>query len=253
MKLAFSRPTTDRDEQRLLFDQFRACGFDGLQLKAGQYARYLDTPARFREEWGSDPGATAALIFGGKLDAAGIAALRQVIAFAALVGSERVVFCHGIPHAGVTPADLDSFARTLAALGHEARERGTRLSLHHHFNQPVMQRADFDRFFDAAGEGAVGLTVDTAHLVMSGITDIAALIRDFRAVIDNVHLKDYAEGEFRVLGEGGIVFDAVFAALREIGYDGWLCADEESGADLREGMAASAHFLRAGLARIRPA
>jgi inosose dehydratase len=108
-----------------------------------------------------------------------------------------------------------------------------------------MHREDFDLFFDALPEPTVGLTVDTAHLVKSGVPDIAALIRDFRHVVDNVHLKDYADGDFRVLGEGSLDFDPVFAALREIGYDGWLCADEESGSEIRAGLEASCRFLNA--------
>jgi inosose dehydratase len=247
MRRAFSRPTAGDAEQRLLFSSFRAAGFDGLQLKAGQYQRHLREPDRFRAEWGEDTGAVSALIVGGTLDDAGIAALRQVIAFARSVRSERVVFCHGIPRRGRTPGEIQGFARRLRDLGEEARAAGVRLSLHHHYDQPVMHREDFDLFFDAAGEGAVGLTVDTAHLVKSGVHDIAELIRSFRAVIDNVHLKDFADGEFRVLGEGDIPFDPIFAALREIGYDGWLCADEESGADLQAGMAASFRFIQAAV------
>jgi inosose dehydratase len=244
MKLAFSRPTTGDPEQRLLFSSFRAAGFDGLQLKGGQYQRYLNDPQRFQRDWGGDPGLVSALITGGTLDDAGIADLRRVIGFARSVASERVVFCHGLARHGLDRTDIQRLARILAELGEEARDRGVRLSLHHHYDQPVMHRDDFDAFFSAVGARPVGLTVDTAHLVKSGIADVPAIIRDFRAFIDNIHLKDYADGSFRVLGEGKIDFDPIFQALREIGYDGWLCADEESGSDLQAGMRACAQFIR---------
>lgn len=249
MKLAFSQPTAGEEAQRRLFTRFRDAGFDGLQLKAGQYERYVGDPARFRTEWGSAPGAASALITGGRLDDPGIAALRRVFAFAADVGAERVVFCHGVSRTGVTDEDLRRFARTLSELGKEARDRGVRLSLHHHYDQPVMRRADFDIFFDAADSAYVGLTVDTAHLVKSGIEDIAGVIRDFPAVLDNVHLKDFARAEraWRVLGEGEIDFAPVFAALRRIGYDGWLCADEESGSDTQAAMETCRRFIAHGL------
>jgi sugar phosphate isomerase/epimerase len=243
MRLAFSRPTADEVEQRLLFRSFRAAGFQGLQLKAGQYQRYLTEPERFRLEWGDDPGLVSGLITGGTLDDAGVTSLRRLIGFARAAGSERVIFCHGISRRGVTAEDLRRFAGILNEMGREARAAGVRLSLHHHYDQPVMHRDDFDRFFEAADPGSVGLTVDTAHLVKSGVYDISELIRRFSPVIDNVHLKDYAEGEFRVLGEGAIDFAPVFQALEQVGYDGWLCADEESGGDLRTGMAASCTFL----------
>ncbi len=62
MKLASSKPTRDADEQRLLFEHFRPVALDGLQLKHGQYAAYLDRPARFTGEWGHLPGVASALI-----------------------------------------------------------------------------------------------------------------------------------------------------------------------------------------------
>jgi sugar phosphate isomerase/epimerase len=142
---------------------------------------------------------------------------------------------------------LEQLAVTLSELGKEARDHGVALSLHHHYNQPVMHREEMELFFDAAQPGAIGLTVDTAHLVKSGIQDVPQIIRDFRHVIDNIHLKDYAGGNWQVLGHGDIDFDAIFAALKEIGYDGWVCADEESGGDLIQGMEECYQFMRRGL------
>ena len=243
MKLAFSTPTADADAQRRLFSGFRAVGYDGLQLKGNQYLRYLQEPERFLEEWGGEPGAASALIFGGALDGPGQAALRDVLTFAQAVGSERVVFCHGVSRRGLSDADIGGFAHTLSELAKEARDRGIRLSLHHHYDQPVMHRPDFDTFFGAVTSDALGLTLDTAHLVKSGVTDIAELIHAFAPAIDNIHAKDFAREQFQVLGRGDIDFVPLFAALEHIGYDGWVCADEESGGDPAEGMADCRRFL----------
>lgn len=245
MRLAFSKPTAGADEQRQLFDRFGPGGYDGLQLKAGQYQPYVDDPARFTDRWGAAPGATSALIAMGTLDDDGRERLRAVVAFGAAVGSERVVFCHGMRREGLTDADIAGFAGVLSELGREAADRGVALSLHHHYDQPVMYRRDFDVFFDAADRDAVHLTVDTAHLVKSGVTDLAGLVADLAPVVDNLHVKDYADGEFRVLGRGDLDLDPLFATLRSIGYDGWLCADEESRTGLVEGMDASMAYLRA--------
>lgn len=242
MKIAFSKPTRDEAGQRELFADFRAAGYAGLQLKGGQYAGYLDDPAGFTARWGADRALTSALITMGSLDDAGVARLRQIVAFAVATGAERVVFCHDHPRAGVTAADLRSFARILSAVGREASGQGVALSLHHHDQQPVMGYDDFGVFFSAADH--VGLTVDTAHLVKSGVTDVAGLIRDFGPVIDNVHLKDYAAGEWRILGRGTLDFKEIAAALSDVSYRGWLCVDEESPAPLAEGLHASRAYLR---------
>jgi sugar phosphate isomerase/epimerase len=255
-KLAFSRPTDNDEERRTLFTSFRASDYQGLQLKYGQYSSYLDQPARFIDQWG-ETGLTAGaglapareiasgLIMGGLLDEAGIEELRRVFRFAQIVGSERIIFCHAQSRQGLMSSDIKGFARVLSELGKEALQQyGVMLSLHHHYNQPVMHRQDFAIFFDTVDEGAVRLTVDTAHLVKSGIDDIAGIIREYRHVLDNMHMKDFAGGDFKVLGQGHIDFTPVFGVLQEIGYGGWLCADEESGGDLLSGMEMCAHFMK---------
>ncbi len=236
MKLAFSKPTATDAETRELIESFRDRGFDGLQLKAGQYLAYLDEPARFLDDWGRFPGAAQALIAGGALDDAGRALLQRTIAFASRVGTVTLVFCHCVPRDGLTPDDLRRTARELSEIGRTARDAGIKLSLHHHFGQPVMLAEDADVFFDAVSDHAVGLTVDTAHLVKSGIADIAGFIRRFAPVIDNYHIKDIRAGQFEVLGRGEIDFGPVFAAIRKTGYAGFVSADEESGSGLADAM-----------------
>lgn len=117
------------------------------------------------------------------------------------------------------------------------------LSLHHHYDNPVMHRRDFDVFFDAADHDAIGLTIDTAHLAKSGVDDIAGLVVDFASVIDNFHLKDFADGEFRLLGEGTLDLDKLFVTLHTIGYNGWLCVDEETNANLLDAMNLSIQYV----------
>jgi inosose dehydratase len=244
MKYAFSRPTGSAEEQRLLFENYQSAGYEGLQLKAGQYMPYIDEPSRFGDEWGHLPGVAAGLILGGRLDEEGTARLRKLFRFGAGVGTERIIFCHGVPRSGVSAEDIRSYAHALSELGKEAQDHGVALSLHHHFNQPVMHRDDIALFFDTAPAGSVGLTIDTAHLVKSGITDVAGVIRQFGEQIDNFHLKDFAQGDWRVLGHGDIAFPPIFAAIDDIGYTGWLCADEESGGDLLGGMQACYEYMR---------
>ncbi len=244
MKLAFSQPTSSTEEQEVLFAHYRSSGYSGLQLKYDQYGPYLAQPERFLERWGADPSCVApGLIAGGLLDEAGIASLRSLFHFARVTGAERVIFCHGQPRQDVTHADLKHYAALLSQLGKEALDQGVSLSLHHHYDQPVMYRQDFAAFFDAVDGESVKLTIDTAHLVKSGIDDIAGIIRDYRSVLDNIHVKDIDRGVFRLLGQGTIDFTPVFAELRAINYAQWICADEESGTECLAAMEACARFL----------
>ena len=242
MKLAFSKPTEKEHEQKHLFETFGTVGFDGLQLKYGQYSGYLGDPERFLETW-PKPGTASALIAGGSLDETGKSNLRKLFAFAEAVGSERIVFCHGLSRQGITPDDLKRFAHTLSDLGFEAQQRGVTLSLHHHYDQPVMYQQDLEIFFESTTDDTVKLTIDTAHLIKSGIHDIAGIIRNYKHVIDNFHFKDIENDAWQVLGNGVIDFDPVFEAINGIGYDGWLSADEESGMDLSEAMHCCYRYL----------
>ncbi len=236
-RLAFSAPDRDSAERGVLMTGFREQGYDGLQLKRMQYGDDLSQPGRFTDRWGSTPGIASGLIAGGRLDPAGVADLEAVIRFGAAVGSERVIFCHGVSRRTVDDDDIVAFSHTLAEIGRRARSLGVQLSLHHHYDQPVMYRPDFDRFFDGIDDGAVTLTVDTAHLVKSGITDIAEVVRSFGPRIDTIHVKDIAGAAFVPLGTGEIDFDPVFRAKVDAAPDAWLCADEESGADIAGAMA----------------
>lgn len=248
MKLAFSKPTKNEEQKRMLIEGFRAVGFDGLQLK-GEYNPYLDEPERFYEDWPQLKGTGSALIAPGKLDPEGKARLRKIIAFAGRTGCELIVFVHTQARDGVGPDELRAFAREFSQFGREALDAGTKFSIHNHAGQALMLPADFEIFYDAAEDGTVGLTLDTAHLVRAGEADIAGTIRRFADVIDNYHLKDIANDEFRVLGQGDIDFEPVFTAIAESGFDGWVSCDEESGSGIVEAMEITYRFMRDGLIR----
>lgn len=239
MRLGFSKPVAPEQFATLLTD-FGPAGYDGLQLKTGQFLPWVGEPGTFVTLTASHPGATAVLVYYDELDDE---RLGGVIDFAMEVGTEMVVFCHNRSREGVTTEERVRLAEQLAVHGRRAAEAGIRLSLHHHFDQPVMLPSDVREFWGAIDEDAVGLTVDTAHLAKSGVDDIPAFIREFAPIIDNVHLKDYADGEWRLVGRGELDLNGILAALADIGFDGWLCIDEESDASLADGLRVSREWL----------
>jgi inosose dehydratase len=243
-RIAFSKPTRDAAEEERLLGGFRAAGYDGLQLKTGQFTPWVHDADGFRARF-PEPGVASALVLFDTLDDGGEERLDDVIDFAVAVGSERVVFCQNRDREGIGPEQVAELARTLSRFGRRAREHGVALSLHHHFGQPVMTPDDVRVFFDAVEDGAVGLTVDTAHLAKSGVDDLPGFIREFAPVIDNIHLKDYADGEWRLLGAGELDLDGILSALRDVGYAEWICVDEESAATLDDGLRLSREWISA--------
>jgi inosose dehydratase len=257
VKLAFSIPTQSASEEATLFKSYKTTGYDGLQLKSGQYLKYLDDPGKAEAIARDDPGRFSGLIFGGPLDDEGQDALRHVVRFAAAVFSERVIFCHQHSRDRLGHDDVRSFAQTLSHIGRYSLDLGVKLSLHHHYDQPVMFPREIEIFFDAVAPGTVGLTLDTAHMWKSGEDNVGPVIKRFSDVLDNVHLKDCRDdangrrlpngareaASFMPLGKGEIDFQPIFTALSEIGYSGWLCVDEESGASVGEALQASRDFI----------
>jgi inosose dehydratase len=153
------------------------------------------------------------------------------------------VLCHDVPRDGLDDSDLIRFAGELSDLAEEAAGQDVVLSLHHHTGEPVMHRRDFEVFFGAVRDNTLRLTVDTGHLLKSGVTDISGLLTDFSAVIDNIHLKDYEDGEFRLLGQGSVELTSVLDTIAKLDPGTTLCVDEESRAEILEGLQVSRDFL----------
>ncbi len=247
MRIAFSKPVVD-DELDRLMTGYRAAGYEGLQLKTGQFMPWVDRPAEFQAKWGSDRGTVSSLVYYDELDDERLAA---VIDFAVAVGSELVVFCHNTSREGMTSEQRVEIARQLAPHAARARAAGVGFSLHHHYGHPVMLPEDVREFWGAIDPGLIGLTVDTAHLAKSGVTDIPAFLAEFAPIVDNIHLKDYVVDEWRLVGQGTLDLDGILRQLDANGFEGWLCIDEESTATLDEGLRTSRLWLDAHLPAAR--
>ncbi|MBT5713929.1 TIM barrel protein, partial [Candidatus Poribacteria bacterium] len=106
---------------------------------------------------------------------------------------------------------------------------GTALSLHNHAGAVFESGEDLAALRDLTRPEDVTLTLDTAHAALGGVTDIPGLISDCRDHIDVFHIKDLADRGFCPLGRGELDFAPIFDAIRDIGFDGWLVVDDESG------------------------
>ncbi len=166
--------------------------------------------------------------------------------------------CHVVTtHIGVIPDDVKSerygvMLRALRECGNYAVTKDVTLAIE---TGPECA-ATLCRFVNDAGDG-VGVNLDPANFVMVTGQDPAEAVRMLGAKIVHTHFKDgrmlkrtepriiynhFAEGGIEALnvadyfietpiGEGDVRWEEYIGALREIGYDGFLTIERETGAD----------------------
>lgn len=140
--------------------------------------------------------------------------------------------------------DFERFAARLAELARLMRGEDMRCAYHHHMGTVVQSEEEVDALM-ACCPPEVELLLDTGHLLYAG-GDPERAARRHAARIAHLHCKDIRpdvlrhatngdtsfleavlRGVFTVPGDGCIDFDAVYAPLREVGYDGWIVVEAE--------------------------
>jgi inosose dehydratase len=140
--------------------------------------------------------------------------------------------------------DIANYGRRLTALAEHCADEGVPLTFHHHMGTAVETEAEIDAVMNATGD-AVGLLLDTGHLVFAG-GDNAAVISKYGSRINHVHTKDIRpdilasvdkntdsfldcvlRGVFTVPGDGMIDYDDVMKRLYDVGYEGWVVVEAE--------------------------
>lgn len=128
-----------------------------------------------------------------------------------------------------------------------AKEKGMKLTCHHHMGTGIQTPEEIDRFMSMVSDD-VYLLFDTGHIYYSEGTQeaVMAVLNKYIDRIAHVHLKDVrpevvakakAEnwsflqgvraGTFTIPGDGVIDFDPVFKALEEACYEGYMVVEAE--------------------------
>jgi inosose dehydratase len=148
---------------------------------------------------------------------------------------------------GLTDEQWAVFARGADHVARRVRdEAGIRTVIHQHLGTLVESGPEVRRFLDATDPDLVGICLDTGHWTFGTGEDPADAVREFRDRIWHVHFKDCdpavvaesrrqewdgltstGHGVFCELGKGSVDFPAVLAALREVGYDGWIVVEQD--------------------------
>ena len=221
MYIGYSRPGS-QDMLPDMISKSAAQGCGGLQLKKGQYINWLDDIEAFREKF--DVSQIMGIIANGPDEDI----LRRSMDFAGQLGLAAVTWVPGWKRDQVNEAAYKSAVETLNQLGEYAQEKGTRLSLHNHSGLLFQDEKDMAGFCRLAKPECAGITLDTAHLALGGVADVAGVIRECEDHIDLFHIKDLKGRKFCPLGDGELDFGEIFKTIQGIGFDGWLVIDDES-------------------------
>ena len=149
------------------------------------------------------------------------------------------------PEAQLDESRVQTMMDNLHRAGELCHELGFRAVIHPHAGTYIETDAEIEVVVERLDPSLVGLCLDSGHFRYGG-ADPAQRVRDYRSVLQHVHLKDchtqvlrdvrrddqglaeaLARGVFTELGVGDSGIDAVVQALRDIGYDGWVVVEKD--------------------------
>ncbi len=228
-----------------------AAGYAGFELFDGNLVAYADREDDLRGLMDELGLALVGIYSGGNFifpDVLGeeLHKIEVVAALAARFGAEHLVVGGGaVRSTGNTAEDYDRLGAGLDRVVEIAERHGLTPSFHPHLGTSAQSPDQIARVFERT---RIGFCPDTAHLDAAGGVS-ADLIRSLAGRIPYVHLKDYADGTFLPLGQGTLDFPGIFAALRDIGYDGWITVELDAwDGSKRDAAQASRVFIEEGLA-----
>lgn len=175
------------------------------------------------------------------------------------------------PDAQLDQHRWDALVDNLHAAAETCREEGFEPVFHPHAGTYIETADEIDRLVGRLDGSLVGLCLDTGHFRYGGAAPAQA-VRDYASVLRHVHLKDCRssvlqsvaarradlsaalhDGVFCPLGAGDSDIAAVVAALRAVGYEGWLVVEQDqvlTTRDTRESLVAGQRANRAYLAQL---
>jgi len=141
-------------------------------------------------------------------------------------------------------SEFVAYGERLTGLAEYCASQGVPLTFHHHMGTGVETELELDLVMANTGD-AVGLLIDTGHLLFAG-GDILAVIERYGHRVNHVHAKDVRaevlatidrekesfldcvlKGIFTVPGDGMIDYHAVMQALADKNYEGWIIVEAE--------------------------
>jgi inosose dehydratase len=240
-------------------------GFKGVQLRASVMTRFGDRPDDLKALLGRHD-LTFACFSSGPVrlapeqEAETLALHESHARFVAAAGGRTLQVTDERPRDRLpTVEDRQRMGGLLTRLGERTAPLGVKVAYHNHMANLGERPEEIDDVLAAADPGVVDFLLDVAHYTQAG-GDVAHAIRTHGARLAAVHAKDVrtvprAAGapagalpyQFVELGRGRVDLPGAFAALRDVGYRGWvileLDAVPDAGGTATASMLTSKHYI----------
>jgi len=235
------------DMERAMAD-IAACGYSGIELFDGNLLGYEGRLSDLRRALDANGLQLVATYAGGNFifdDILGeeMARIERGARAAAELGAEHLVVGGGAKRAhGLQPDDFKKLGFALDKVAALAQKYGLRGHYHPHLSTIVEGPEEVRKIFS---QTSIDFCPDTAHLAAAG-GDVALMIREHADRISYIHLKGWQREPFMFmpLDEGTLDMGAIVAAVRDIGFLGWITTELDSWPDPKEGARKSMEFLR---------
>jgi inosose dehydratase len=149
------------------------------------------------------------------------------------------------PETWLDDAGWETLLGTVNHVARISRERGVAATFHPHSGSYVETPREIARLAGGLDTEVVGLCLDSGHASIGG-GDPLGLLREYRELVNHVHLKDVDQevlgslrsGEigieeawdrdvFCAFGDGAVDLDGFLETLRELDYDGWVVVEQD--------------------------
>ena len=169
------------------------------------------------------------------------------------LGGELIRMTSGQAHPGLAEEDGIRWAlEGLRACEEAGRKSGVKLVLENHGKPGCWRYTDFDQpthiflaLADGLASSSIGINFDTANPIAYGDDPLPILERVMDRIV-SIHAADTStRGALNhvLLGTGLVPFDRLFAFLKERGFEGWICMEENSRLGV-QGVRDAAAFVR---------
>jgi sugar phosphate isomerase/epimerase len=250
MKLAFSTNAYKKTSLEAAIDSIAALGYQGVEIMADVPHAYppempADRIGRVRDQIAarglavSNINAFTLFALGDtyhptwieddpRLVAQRVEHTRNAIVMSAQLGAKTISLQPGGPQGTLSREDaLRRYEAGLREVLPLAQQHGITLMVEPEPGLLIQHSHECLEFLERVNHPNLKMNCDLGHFYCVE-EDPAQVVRDCAAWIAHIHLEDIKENrvhQHRIPGEGAMDWDAIFAAIRGIAYDGWVTVE----------------------------